>query len=49
MVESKLLLESVQGEVELQDVDPRLAQKPELAALHMLLDELPDRVLCKTA
>jgi hypothetical protein len=29
----------IQGEVELQDIDPRLAQEPELAALHMPLDK----------
>jgi hypothetical protein len=44
-----LPFEGIQGEVKLQDVDPRLAQEPELATLHMLLDESADGVFGEAA
>ena len=48
-VDLKLSLQGIQGEVELQDVDPRLAQESELAAFHLLLDEIANGVFAKAA
>ena len=47
MAKPTLSLKCIQGEVELQDVDPRLAQEPELAAFGMLLDETANGVFGK--
>jgi len=47
MAKPTLSLKCIQGQVELQDVDPRLAQEPELAAFHMLLDQTANGVFGK--
>lgn len=49
MAKAALPLKRIQGKIEFQDVDPRLAQESELAALHVLLNETANGLFGKAA